>query len=96
MKNAVFWDVMTCGYCKNRRFEGEYRFHHQGDKNRGARNTVSSNCKPSTLRRNIVRKEELCWDTRVREVEGGGDCNSFEFFLPHRIPSRRASVASYC
>jgi hypothetical protein len=22
MKNGVFWDVMPCGSCKNRRFEG--------------------------------------------------------------------------
>jgi hypothetical protein len=24
MKNAVFWDVMPCGSCRNRRFEGKY------------------------------------------------------------------------
>jgi hypothetical protein len=34
MKNAVFWDVTPCGSCKNRHFEGTYRLHHQGDKNR--------------------------------------------------------------
>jgi hypothetical protein len=33
MKN-VFWDVTPFGSCKNRRFEGEYRLHHQGIKNR--------------------------------------------------------------
>jgi hypothetical protein len=32
MKNAVFWDVTTCGSCKNRRFGETYRLHHQGDK----------------------------------------------------------------
>jgi hypothetical protein len=30
MKNAVFWDVTSCGFCKNRRFGGAYRLHHQG------------------------------------------------------------------
>jgi hypothetical protein len=30
MKNAVFWDVTLCGSCKNQRFGGTYRFHHQG------------------------------------------------------------------
>jgi hypothetical protein len=30
MKNAVFWDVMPCGCCKNRRFGGTY---HQGEEN---------------------------------------------------------------
>jgi hypothetical protein len=29
MKNAVFWDVVPCGYCVNRRFGGAYRLHHQ-------------------------------------------------------------------
>jgi hypothetical protein len=29
--------------CKNRRFGGTYRLHHEGDKNRRARNNVSSN-----------------------------------------------------
>jgi hypothetical protein len=28
---------------KNRRFRGKYRLHHQGDKNREAKNNVSSN-----------------------------------------------------
>jgi hypothetical protein len=33
MKKGVFWGVMLCGSCKNRRFEGTWRFLHQGDKN---------------------------------------------------------------
>jgi hypothetical protein len=33
LKNAVFLDVTPCGSCNNRRFEGTYRLHHQGDKN---------------------------------------------------------------
>jgi hypothetical protein len=24
IKNAVFWDVMTCGFCKNQRFGGMF------------------------------------------------------------------------
>jgi hypothetical protein len=43
MKNAVFWDVMPCGFRENRGFVRTYRLHHQGDKNRRARNNVSSN-----------------------------------------------------
>jgi hypothetical protein len=38
MKNTVFWDVMPCGSCKNRRFGGLHRLHHQNDKNRWTRN----------------------------------------------------------
>jgi hypothetical protein len=35
INNVVFWDVMSCGSTKNRRFGGKYRLHHhQGDKNR--------------------------------------------------------------
>jgi hypothetical protein len=41
--NAVFWDVTPCGSCKERRFGGTYRLHHQGDMNQRARNNVSCN-----------------------------------------------------
>jgi hypothetical protein len=40
MENGVFWDVTLCGSCKNRRFGGTQRLHHQGDKNRWTRNNV--------------------------------------------------------
>jgi hypothetical protein len=44
MKNGVFWDVMPCGSCKNRRFGGTQLLHHQGDKNWWTRNlSVTSN-----------------------------------------------------
>jgi hypothetical protein len=29
MKNVIFWDVTTCGPCKDRRFGGTCRLHHQ-------------------------------------------------------------------
>jgi hypothetical protein len=29
VKNDVFWDVTSCGSCKNRRFGGTYRLHHR-------------------------------------------------------------------
>jgi hypothetical protein len=37
MKNAVFWDVTSCGSCNNQRFGKTLRLHHQGDKNRCAK-----------------------------------------------------------
>jgi hypothetical protein len=46
MKNAVFWDVTLCGSCENRGFGGIYRCNHVGDRNRRARNNVSSNKQP--------------------------------------------------
>jgi hypothetical protein len=42
LKNTVFWDVMLCGPCKNRRFGGIYSLHHQNGKNHRGRNNVSS------------------------------------------------------
>jgi hypothetical protein len=36
-KNVVFWDIMPCGSCENRRFGGNPRFHHQGQKNQRAK-----------------------------------------------------------
>jgi hypothetical protein len=50
-KNGVFWDVTPCGSCKNRRFGGTYRFHHQGDKNQRTRNLA--------VTRNEARCEEI-------------------------------------
>jgi hypothetical protein len=32
MKNAIFWDVVPCRSCVNRRFGGTYRLHLQGRK----------------------------------------------------------------
>jgi hypothetical protein len=31
MKNIVFWYMMLCGFSKNQRFGGTYRFYHQSD-----------------------------------------------------------------
>jgi hypothetical protein len=42
MKNAVFWDVTTCGF-RSRLFGGMYCLYHQAEKNRRARSIVSSN-----------------------------------------------------
>jgi hypothetical protein len=48
MKNVVYWDVTPCGSCKDRRFEGTYRFHHQGGKNRSVLRLVTVNVGPSS------------------------------------------------
>jgi hypothetical protein len=41
MRKAVFWDVRLCACCKNPCLGGTYRLHHQGDKNRRARNKMN-------------------------------------------------------
>jgi hypothetical protein len=43
MKNADFWNMTPCNSCKNQRFGGTFRLHHHRDRNRRARNNVSSN-----------------------------------------------------
>jgi hypothetical protein len=43
MKNAVFWDVTPCRFCKDRCFGGTHRLDHHGDKNRLARIDVRNN-----------------------------------------------------
>jgi hypothetical protein len=40
LKNAVFWDVTSCGSCKNSRFWRTYCLHDQSDKNRRAGNNI--------------------------------------------------------
>jgi hypothetical protein len=55
-----FLDVTPCGCCKNRRFGGKYRLHHQGVKNQQARNNVT-----------IVTANIPCSITF--HPEGGGD-----------------------
>jgi hypothetical protein len=59
MKNAVFWDVTPCGSCKDRRYGGTYRFHHQSDKHRRTRNNVSSNYQPTHAARKYLRVGEV-------------------------------------
>jgi hypothetical protein len=41
MKNAVFWDVVPCRFCVNRRFGGTYRLHLQVRKIRERGTSVS-------------------------------------------------------
>jgi hypothetical protein len=45
----VFWDVTLWCSCKNRRFWGTYRFHHQGAENELARNVTSNSSERSVL-----------------------------------------------
>jgi hypothetical protein len=54
VKYVLFWDVMQCSSCKNRRFGGTYRLHLQGENSLRIGNTlaVTSNC--STLRRTVA------------------------------------------
>jgi hypothetical protein len=41
INNAVFLDVTPRGSCKNQRFGGSYRLHHQGGRNQRAKTSVA-------------------------------------------------------
>jgi hypothetical protein len=41
MKNATFWDVISCGSCKNRCFGGTNRLLHQDEKINGLGTTLA-------------------------------------------------------
>jgi hypothetical protein len=61
MKNAVLWDITPCGSCNDRRFGGTYHLNYQDDKNRRARNNVSSKKQPKhadTLMMEAIRSSE--------------------------------------
>jgi hypothetical protein len=47
MKNAIIWVVTLCGSCKNRRFGGTYRHHHQRVRNK-VRLLIAINVVPSS------------------------------------------------
>jgi hypothetical protein len=51
VKNAVLWDVMPHGSCKNR---CSNRLYHRDDKNRRGRNNVSSNWQPNSSQHALV------------------------------------------
>jgi hypothetical protein len=58
LKNAVFFDIMPCGSCKERLFGGMYRYHLQGDKYRRARNNVRSNLERCTQLADSCRPDD--------------------------------------
>jgi hypothetical protein len=49
MKNAVFWDVTSCGSCKNRCFGGTESHHHQGYMNRELATTLNLTSNRNTM-----------------------------------------------
>jgi hypothetical protein len=83
-KNAVFWDVTPCGYCKSQRFGGTYRLHRQGKKNRrvflrrGLRSLVTATVVPSsiilsTLMAEAIRFSETSVVTRATQRNNSED-----------------------
>jgi hypothetical protein len=59
MKNALFWDVKPCGSCRNRRFGGTYRLHHQDEKNRRARNVSGNQLATIILTKSNIKRIQL-------------------------------------
>jgi hypothetical protein len=69
MKNSVFWDITQCGSCKNERFGGRYRLHHQGNNSRllDTANVVPSTPILVTLMMEVLRSSETSPLTRATE-----------------------------
>jgi hypothetical protein len=68
MKNAVFWDVKTCGSCKNRRFGGTYGIHNQGDRIRELGTTLAVTSNRRTLRRTTITENHIVFLGSVRRL----------------------------
>jgi hypothetical protein len=68
MKNAVFWDVTSCGSCKSRRVGGTDPVHRQGDNQELARRVlqflVAANVAPNFL----IHSNDDGGDTSFRSV----------------------------
>jgi hypothetical protein len=54
MKNAIFWDVMPCGCCKNQLFGGTYDLHHQLERIVTLGTTLAVTSKQNMLQRNTI------------------------------------------
>jgi hypothetical protein len=71
MKNSVFWDMMSCGSCRNRCFGGTCRLHQQGERidELGTALAVTRNRSVLQSSTDYKRKDSLENDTR--EICGG-------------------------
>jgi hypothetical protein len=58
-KNYVFCYMTSCGSCKNRRFRGKYRLHHQGWKNQRAGNNRIRNVLHLLVTANVVLRLQI-------------------------------------
>jgi hypothetical protein len=65
MKKVV-WGVKPCGSSKNQRSGRTYRLHEQGEKNRGARNIVSSNLQPKHTSKKSISSQRASVASEVR------------------------------
>jgi hypothetical protein len=63
MNNAVFWDLTPCGSYKNGCFGGMYHLHHEGGKNKQARN-VSKLAAKAVCFREVISSSETSVLTR--------------------------------
>jgi hypothetical protein len=65
LKNAILWNVMACGSCKNRRFGGTYHLHYQDEKNQRAGNVCSNFILSSLIPLTLMREDIYSSETSV-------------------------------
>jgi hypothetical protein len=85
LKSVVVWDVTPCGSCKNRRFGGTFRLHHQAGKKRRNRYNVSRNCQSMPSTRLLTGDTE-----RLGQTEATGEVQSAD---PRRVCYRCGRTA---
>jgi hypothetical protein len=62
MENAIFWNVMQCGSCMNRRFRGMYPLHLQGRKSTSKEPAWTGGCRLShQLKNTQLYKNRKGW-----------------------------------
>jgi hypothetical protein len=107
MKSAIFWDVTLCGSCKNQRFKGMYRLHHQGDKNQRATNVSSRAAKARCMLQLLVTANissllilvtllmEAIHSSEISVLTRATPCNIREVSILHTLDSSDVCCGLY-
>jgi hypothetical protein len=77
MKNAIFWDAMSCGSCKNRHFRGTYSLHHCSVR----RLLVTANVVPTPPILVTLMMEALCSSEMFLQEPHGVTSQKMVYFI---------------
>jgi hypothetical protein len=85
MKNAVFWDVTRCGCCKNRRFRGTLRLHHQGYQKRRTKTDVLTCVRLLLVTANVIASSPIIF-TLIMETIRSSETSTLLRPIRRNIP----------